>query len=313
MKVIFMGSPDFAVPSLKLLAKSDDFQVPLVITQPPRKSGRNQKVNSTPVGKTASNLKLNIKPVKNVNKKEHVEEMIKIAPDFVVVAAFGQILQKEVLQVPDLAPVNLHASLLPKYRGASPIQHAIMNGDKITGVTTIIMDQGLDTGDILKQYEVKIQNKETAGSLHDKLAVKGSHLTIDTLREFSRGEIEPRPQNEDLASYTPKLSKNDGEISFNRQAAKLVNKIRGLNPWPGAYTFFRGKRLKLLQAKSVSGRTEKLKPGTVVYADKNNGLQIKTARDNLKLEEVQPADSKVISGQDFINGYQPERGELFGR
>lgn len=313
MKVIFMGSPDFAIPSLKQLVKNEDISIPLVVTQPPRRSGRDQEVSLTPVGKTAQSLNLNVKAVEDINKEVHIKKMKEIEPDYIVVVAFGQILQKEILAIPDLAPVNLHASLLPKYRGASPIQHAIINGEKTTGVTTIIMDEGLDTGDILKQFEVNIEDNETAGSLHDKLAEKGANLILETLKEFQQGEIEPTPQLEEMASYTPKLSKDNGEIDFNNKAEEIVNKIRGLNPWPGAFTFFRGRRLKLLKASTVSENFEKSEPGKVLCADKKNGLQVGTANKNLKLERVKPAGSKELNISDFINGYQPKPGEKLGR
>lgn len=313
MDVIFMGSPEFAVPSLRKLADSEDFSISLVITQPPRKKGRKQKLSLTPVGKTAEALNLKLKPVEDINKKTHVADLIEIKPDYIVVVAFGQILGPKILSIPRLAPVNLHASLLPKYRGASPIQHAIINDDDITGVSTIYMVEELDAGDILQQYEVNIAEDDTAGSLHDKLAEKGSDLLVETLLEFSRGKITPVSQNEELASYTPKLSKEDGEINFNQPAVEIVNKIRGFNPWPGAFTFFRGERLNLLQASVASESNSNIEPGKVLCADKRAGLQISTSQNNLKLEKVQPAGSKKINAQDFINGYQPKPGEKFGR
>ncbi len=312
MKTVFMGSAEFALPALKTLYESQNINIDLTITQPPRKSGRDQKLRQTPVGKEAEKLGLKIFTPEEINSDESVEYLKKIEPEYLVVAAFGQILQTQVLDIPKLAPVNLHASLLPKYRGASPIQHAIINGEKKSGVTTIYMDEGLDSGDILKQSAVKIEKNDTAGSLHDKLAEKGADLLLQTLQEFSAGSIEPQPQDEEKATYTPPLKSEDGEVNFASEADKIVDFIRGFNPWPGAFTYFRGERLKLWSAASVNA-DEKGKPGKIIYADQNNGFQVGTAGDdNVKIKSLQLAGSRRMEAADFINGYQPEKGELLG-
>ncbi len=312
MKTVFMGSAEFALPALRSLNESQHIDIDLIITQPPRRSGRDQKLDHTPVGKEAESLGLEIFTPEDINSDDSVEYLKKFKPEYLVVAAFGQILQSQILDIPELAPINLHASLLPKYRGASPIQHAIINGEKKSGVTTIYMDEGLDSGDILKQSAVKIEKDDTAGSLHDKLAEEGADLLLQTLQEFSAGSIEPQPQDEEKATYTPTLKSEDGEVNFASEAEEIVDFIRGFNPWPGAFTYFRGKRLKLWSAASVNA-DETGKPGKIIYADRNNGLQVGTAdENNVRIESLQLAGSRRMEAGDFINGYQPEKGEFLG-
>ncbi len=310
-----MGSPEFALPSLKRLASDEKINVDLVVTQPPRKTGRGQKKTVTPVEKKSAKLNLEVMSFQDVNWPEALEVLSSRNPDFFVVVAFGQILKRKALNIPSAAPVNLHASLLPRYRGSSPIQHAIINGDKYSGVTTLIMDEDIDTGDVLLKRKVPIDSEDTAGSLHDRLAEEGADLLCDTLKSYYQGEIEPSPQNESRASYTPKLTREDGRLNFEKSAEELVDFIRGMNPWPGAYTTFRNKRLKVWKAKTApdsksfddSGR-----PGAVIRAGSNDKLQVAAGRGVLQILSLQPEGGQRMQAEDFINGYQPEPGELLG-
>ncbi len=315
MKVVFMGSPEFALPSLKLLFEAEEIVLDLVVTQPPRPAGRGGKLNPTPVNKKADELGLDVMAVNDVNKAEHVQKISSCNPDYISVTAFGQILSRDILSLPERAPVNLHASLLPKYRGASPIQQAIINGDKKTGVTTILMDEGLDTGKLLMQREVKIGKEDTAGSLHDRLAQEGAELLLESLIRHNSGKITPVPQDDNKSSYAPRLQKEDGKIDFSRAAGKLVDFIRGMNPWPGAYTFYQGERLKIWVAEKshIEKPTDiEVKPGKILKADPGEGLFVAAGRGLINLTELQPAGRSTLSCQEFINGYKPKPGEVLG-
>ncbi len=311
MQVVFLGSPEFALPSLEKLKKSSDISLPLVVTQPPRKKGRGQQIYPTAVGRYARAEKLELLEIKDINSRSAIKKIANLNPDFLVVVAFGQILKPEVLKLPQKAPINLHASLLPKYRGASPINQAIIAGDEYSGVTTMLMEEGLDTGDILLQEKVKIDLDDTAGSLHDKLAAQGADLLLKTLLDFSQGKIEPRSQSEDKASYSPRLTKKDGEINFTNSASKIHNFIRGNNPWPGAYTHFRDKKL-LVWKSALTEVTCEGKPGEIIKAKATEGLFIATQDMALQLKVVQLPGKNKMSARDFICGYQPKVGEQLG-
>ncbi|MFW5993572.1 MAG: methionyl-tRNA formyltransferase [Halanaerobiaceae bacterium] len=312
MKIVFFGSPDFAVPSLVNLTENNEIEVELVVTQPPRKKGRGQKLSSTPVGQKAKEFGLNLLEVPDINKDEIKEKLAAIKADYFVVVAFGQIFTQEVLDIPKKEPINLHASLLPRYRGASPIHQAIINGDDKTGVTTMLISRELDQGDILLQKELVIEESDTAGKLHDKLAEIGADLLVKTLLEMESGQIEPESQNDSLANYAPQLSKKDGLINFNKSNREVFNFIRGNNPWPGAYTFYQAKKLKVWNSEIVDINHNSV-PGEILSVDLDQGLLIATANGAINLTEVQLPGSKRMSARDFICGYQPEAGEILGK
>jgi len=312
MKIIFFGSPDFAVPSLIGLEKNEEIDVELVVTQPPRKKGRGQKLSSTPVGQKAKELGLNLLEVPDINKEGIKEKLEAIGADYFVVVAFGQIFTQEVLDIPKKEPINLHASLLPKYRGASPIHQAIINGDDKTGVTTMLISRELDQGDMLLQEELVIADSYTVGKLHDKLAEIGADLLVETLMKMEKGMIEPEVQDDSLANYAPQLNKQDGLINFNQSSRAVFDFIRGNNPWPGAYTFYQDKKLKVWNSEIVDIEDDSI-PGKIISVDLNQGLIVATAKGAINLSEVQLPGSKRMSARDFICGYQPEVGEILGK
>lgn len=310
MKVVYMGTPDFAVGALEALIEAGH-QVTAVVTQPDKPKGRGKEVQMSPVKACA--LKYNIpvlQPVK-IKEAEAVETLRTYQADIFVVAAFGQILSEEILAMPKYGCVNIHASLLPKYRGAGPIQWAIINGEKITGVTIMRMDKGLDTGDMLFQKEVAIAPDETADTLHDKLAEAGAHLIVEALAKIEAGDVTPVKQKDEESCYAKMLTKAMGRIDWQMEAEKLDCLIRGLISWPGASTIFRGKSLKIWKEEVVSeqdGFSTKAQPGTVIRVEKD-AFYVQTGKGILKILEVQPEGKKRMAVKDFLLGYPVKAGE----
>lgn len=310
MKVVYMGTPDFAVGALEALIEAGH-QVTAVVTQPDKPKGRGKEVQMSPVKACA--LKYNIpvlQPVK-IKEAEAVETLRTYQADIFVVAAFGQILSEEILAMPKYGCVNIHASLLPKYRGAGPIQWAIINGEKITGVTIMRMDKGLDTGDMLFQKEVAIAPDETADTLHDKLAEAGAHLIVEALAKIEAGDVTPVKQKDEESCYAKMLTKAMGRIDWQMDAKKLDCLIRGLISWPGASTVFRGKSLKIWKEEVVSeqdGFNAMAQPGTVVRVEKD-AFYVQTGKGILKILEVQPEGKKRMAVKDFLPGYPVKVGE----
>ena len=310
MKVVYMGTPDFAVGALEALIEAGH-QVTAVVTQPDKPKGRGKEVQMSPVKACA--LKYNIpvlQPVK-IKEAEAVETLRTYQADIFVVAAFGQILSEEILAMPKYGCVNIHASLLPKYRGAGPIQWAIINGEKITGVTIMRMDKGLDTGDMLFQKEVAIAPDETADTLHDKLAEAGARLIVEALAKIEAGDVTPVKQKDEESCYAKMLTKAMGRIDWQMEAEKLDCLIRGLISWPGASTVFRGKILKIWKEEVVSeqdGFNAKAQPGTVVRVEKD-AFYVQTGKGILKILEVQPEGKKRMAVKDFLLGYPVKAGE----
>lgn len=310
MKVVYMGTPDFAVGALEALIEAGH-QVTAVVTQPDKPKGRGKEVQMSPVKACA--LKYNIpllQPVK-IKEAEAVETLRTYQADIFVVAAFGQILSEEILAMPKYGCVNIHASLLPKYRGAGPIQWAIINGEKITGVTIMRMDKGLDTGDMLFQKEVAIAPDETADTLHDKLAEAGAHLIVEALAKIEAGDVTPVKQKDEEYCYAKMLTKAMGRIDWQMDAKKLDCLIRGLISWPGASTVFRGKSLKIWKEEVVSeqdGFNAMAQPGTVVRVEKD-AFYVQTGKGILKILEVQPEGKKRMAVKDFLLGYPVKVGE----
>ncbi len=319
MRVVFMGTPDFAVGALEAILKAGH-QVAAVVTQPDKPKGRGKEIQMTPVKACAMAHGIPVfQPVK-VKEKEAVETLRGYNADIFVVAAFGQLLSEEILSMPEYGCVNIHASLLPKYRGAGPIQWAIINGEEKTGVTIMQMDKGLDTGDMLLKEEVVIDRKETGDSLHDKLAAVGAGLIVEALAKLERGELAPEKQNEEETCYAKRLQKSMGRIDWQQSAGKLDCLIRGLISWPGAYTVLRGKNLKIWEAEAVErpgGAPEDpavcpdsaaVLPGTVVAVTRE-AFYVKTGEGLLKMLAVQPEGKKRMPVKEFLLGYQVKAGE----
>ncbi len=306
-RVIFMGTPDFAVPVLNALHINKQ-DVALVVTQPDRPKGRGKKFLPPPVKTEAQKLGYEIVQPGSIRTEEFYNLVKNINPDIIVVVAFGHILPENILESPRLATLNIHASLLPKYRGPAPIQWAIINCEKETGVTLMLMDQGLDTGDILLDSKIEISPDDTAGSLHDRLSDLGANLLIRALESFENGDINAFPQDPSMASYAPLLNKKDGHIDWNKPAEILEAFIRGMNPWPGAFTFHGKKRLKIFKA--VPGTSDvDLLPGSVIkgFADE---LRIATGKGALSILEIQAASGKRLPVKDFLMGYNLPVGSI---
>lgn len=310
MRIVFMGTPDFAVPPLAALAESEH-EVVGVVTQPDKPKGRGKTMMFTPVKEEA--LKHNFpvyQPEKVRNNPEFMENLKEMAPDIIVVAAFGQLIPKEILDLPKFGCINLHASLLPKYRGASPIQQAVINGDKESGVTIQQMGTGLDTGDMISKIVVPLEKEETGGSLFDKLAQAGADLLIKTLPAiFDGSAVREKQPEESPTPYAAMITKQMGLLDFTKSAETLERLVRGLNPWPSAYTFLNGKTLKVWRS-FVSGETTDAAPGTVLRADKE-GIHTACADGVLVLSEVQLEGKKRMDTEAFLRGYKVEAGTVF--
>ena len=305
-----MGTPQFAVPSLIALHENH-FNISLVITQPDRKKGRGRKLVPPPIKQTAEFLDYDIIQPEAV-RLPHVQAHIKhLDPDIIVVVAFGQILPKAILCAAKKGAVNLHASLLPKYRGPAPIQWAVINGESETGLTTMIMDEKMDTGDILLSETVHISKNDTSQTLHDRLATTGAELLVRTLKDLDKNTIQPVPQDHTHATYAPMLKKNDGLIDWLLPAEKIDAFIRGMNPWPGAFTRIDNRRLKIFHVKvevSVSDET----PGTVVKGFPDE-LWVATGTHVLSISEIQSESGKRLPVSEFLRGHPISPGTLFNR
>ncbi|MGD8981771.1 MAG: methionyl-tRNA formyltransferase [Desulfobacterales bacterium] len=299
--IIFMGTPQFAVPALKALHKNDH-DITLVVTQPDRPKGRGRKLTPSPVKETAMNLGYSVIQPSSVRTAEFSNHIEKHAPGFIVVVAFGHIIPKNILKIPQIATINIHASLLPKYRGPAPIQWAIINEEKETGITTMLMDEGMDTGDILLSSKLEIAPDDTSGTLHDRLSDLGADLLIQTLKAFETGNINPISQDHTQATYAPMLKKKDGRMNWKLPAESLEAFIRGMTPWPGAFTFHEQKRLKFFKARTIVMDTE-ASPGTVIKGFPDE-LWISTGKDVLSVMEIQGESGKRLLIKDFLRGYQ---------
>ena len=310
MKAVFMGTPDFAVPTLQTMIDMG-IEVTAVVTQPDKAKGRGKKVIYSPVKECALAHDLPVyQPVRIRKEPEFIQTLRDMQPDVIVVVAFGQILPKEILDIPRLGCVNVHASLLPKFRGAAPIQWSIIDGEEVTGVTTMLMDAGLDTGDMLLKAEIPMDPKETGGSLHDKLAAVGGELLEKTLIGLEAGTIVPEKQDDSQAGeYARMLDKELGHIDFNQPAVVIERLIRGLNPWPSAYTYIDGKTLKIWEAE-VLDRNYGCEYGEVAEVTRNC-LIIQTGVGALSVKSVQLQGKKRMDIAAFLNGYTIEKGTRF--
>ncbi len=307
MDVIFMGTPDFAVPVLQTLIDSEEHTVTAVVTQPDKARGRSGKLVFTPVKEVAVAHDIPVYTPAKVKDSEFVEVLRGIRCDVIVVVAFGQILSKEILEMPEYGCINVHASLLPRWRGAAPIQWAILEGDEKTGVTTMQMDVGLDTGDILLKKEMAIGAEETGESLFERLSQLGGPLLLETLSQAEKGTLQPVPQEEEKSTYAKMLTKELGKLDFTWEAKKLERYVRGLNSWPSAYTQFRGKMLKIWKAEVVD-RDSTYPAGTVAEVEKDS-FSIQTGKGLLRLLEIQMEGKKRMAVGDFLRGVKVETGE----
>lgn len=309
MKIVFMGTPDFSVGALNNLV-SAGHEVVAVVTQPDKKKGRGEKYQFPPVKEAAISLGLTVYQPEKVRDSEFIDLLKEINPDVFVVIAFGQILPKEILEIAKYGCINVHASLLPKYRGAAPIQWAVIDGEEKTGVTTMQMNEGLDTGDILQVEEVVLDKKETGGSLFDKLAKVGAELIVKTLRDIEAGNITRIKQDDSKSNYAKMLKKDLGNIDFTKSAVEIERLIRGLNPWPSAYTKFRGKTLKIWDA-DVLVEDFQGQCGEIVKVNKTSFI-VKTGKGSLVINELQLEGKKRMYTEAFLLGNKPENGEIFG-
>lgn len=305
LNAIFMGTPDFAVPALKTLDASRH-KVALVVTQPDRPKGRGRKLAPPPVKSAALELALPVVQPDSVKTERFLAQVAEVKADILVVVAFGHLLPMSLLALPSYGAVNIHASLLPKYRGAAPIHWAVINGERVTGVTIMCLDEGMDSGDTLISESTKIGPQETTADLHERLSRTGAGLLIQALDGLQEGSLHPRPQNHSKASYAPMLKKADGRMKWNQPAQALDAFVRGMTPWPGAFTFHGETRLKIWQAKALSERSGQ-PPGTVLPGA-DDQLRIATQDGVLGITEIQGASGKRLAARDFLRGYPLDPG-----
>lgn len=308
MNVIFMGTPEFSVPVLQGLIDAKEHTVTAVVTQPDKARGRSGKLVSTPVKAVALTYDIPVYTPERVKDPAFVEQLRQIACDVIVVVAFGQILSKEILEFPTYGCINVHASLLPRWRGAAPMQWAILEGDEKTGVTTMQMAEGLDTGDMLLKAETVIGKEDTAETLHDRMSEMGRTLLLETLSALGAGTLKPEPQKDEESCYAKMLTKELGKIDMNWNAQKLERYIRGLNSWPSAFTKYKGKTLKLWRAEVIAGDTGEA-PGTVVDVAKDS-FTVQTGRDCLRILELQLEGKKRMDTGSFLRGVRIEKGDM---
>lgn len=297
MSIVFFGTPNFALPTLKLLLESGE-DISLVVTQPDKPQGRKREIIQSPIKAYALSKGLDIIQPHSLKEVSTVETLKKYSPDFFVVVAYGKILPKDVLLIPKIAPINIHASLLPKYRGAAPMQWAIINGEHETGVTTMLMDEGLDTGDMLLQERTEINLYDDFITLSERLSTMGAVLLLKTLKEFREGNIRPVKQDEGHATLAPPLKIQHGRIQWQKTSVEIFNLIRGINVWPVAYCYYKGERLKIYKAEPVSteglpGRIEDIRDGKLVVG---------TGKGSIAISEIQPDGKRRMSCKDFLSG-----------
>jgi methionyl-tRNA formyltransferase len=310
MKLVFCGTPQFAVPTLEALL-SNGHQIPLVVTQPDRPQGRGLELATSPVKHTAQRHSLAIEqPDKIKNNTDFRSLLEKIQPDAIIVVGYGRIVPPWMLALPKHGNINLHGSLLPKYRGAAPIQWAIAEGEKVSGVTSMLLNEGLDTGDVLLQRELPIAPDDTAISYGQRLSAVGAELMVETLRKLEAGNIKPQAQDHSRASLAPILKKEDAHADFNSSAQRIYNRLRGFQPWPGCFTTLKGKKLAITSAKahSYSGT----QPPGELLVDRDQLFAICSENSALQLLEVQPEGKRRMTAADFIRGYHPQTGDKLG-
>lgn len=310
MRIVFMGTPDFSVPILKRLV-ADGYDIAAVVTQPDRPKGRKKQLTPPPVKVEAQKQGILVVQPEKVRKPEQLEEVLSYQPDLVVTAAFGQMLPKALLDAPQYGCVNVHASLLPEYRGGAPIHHVIIDGKSKTGITVMYMAEKMDAGDILTQIVVPIAEDDNVGTLHDKLSVAGADLLSATLPKLKAGEIHPISQHEEEATFAPNIKREQEKIDWAANGEAIYNRIRGLNPWPGAYTLDNGQVLKIWRAQIVRSNAREL-PGTVIDID-DDAFFVQSGNDTtIRVLELQPAGKKRMASAQFLKGAHLKKGDTLG-
>jgi len=305
-----MGTPDFAVPCLEALVSSEKYDVVLVVTQPDRPKGRGLQLVSPPIKQAAQRLQLYpILQPERLRKSEELNQILNCPADFLVTVAYGQLLPQVCLDHPKIAPVNVHASLLPAYRGSAPLHRAIINGEIETGITTMRMVRAMDAGDVLLQKSILIGPDETVGELHDRLCYLGAEVLLDTLDSFCANTISPQPQDEAKVTYAPPITDVDQRIQWQNSAQSIQNQIRGLNPWPVAFTYYQKQLWKLWKSSAVHFEKEKAKPGEVV-AINDDGILIQCGEGSLFITELQPAGKKPMPVNAYLRGHSIRVGEI---
>ncbi|NIK75719.1 methionyl-tRNA formyltransferase [Paenibacillus castaneae] len=313
MRIVFMGTPEFAVPSLKLLLEQK-YNVVAVVTQPDRPKGRKKTLTPPPVKEAALSFGLPVLQPERMRSAEAVGALEQLQPDLIVTAAYGQILPKALLDIPRLGCINVHGSLLPKYRGGAPIQRSIINGENKTGVTIMYMAEGLDTGDMISVVELPITDEDTSGTMFEKLSIAGAELLGATLPSIIAGEAKAVPQRNEDATYAPNLTRDDEHIDWSKSARALFNQVRGLSPMAGAFTYLNGEVFKIWNCEELGNGAAKASakaPGTVIAAD-NNGIQVQTGAGILVLKNIQPAGKKPMNAAEWLKGSRLEAGTLLG-
>lgn len=311
MRIVFMGTPDFAVPSLDSLVKNG-FNVVLVVTQPDKPKGRGHQVCCPPVKQYALDKGLPVIQPEKIGDGEWVSQLKALEPEFFVTCAFGQFLPQRVLDIPKNGTINVHGSLLPKYRGSAPIQWAIINGDIKTGITTMLTALKLDTGDILLKREIEIDNEITAGQLYDVMSLLGAETLVETLRGLQTGNITPVPQQECDTCYAPKITRETGEIKWDASALQIHNQVRGTNPWPGAYSFFMGDRMRVWKTRvEDEENVSNTAPGTILDVSRE-GFAVQTGKGIIRIMEVQCDNAKRLTVDQYICGHIVKVGDRFG-
>ncbi|MDP2681405.1 MAG: methionyl-tRNA formyltransferase [Deltaproteobacteria bacterium] len=302
-----MGTPEFAVPSLRALIEVGE-NVVAIVTQPDKPRGRGKKLTPPPVREAALKHNIPVFQPEKIKDEPFITAISNFSPDVIAVVAYGKILPKAILDIPPKGCINVHASILPKYRGAAPINWAIINGEKETGITTMLLDEGMDTGDMLLTEKVEIRDDDTTSSLHDRLKYIGADLLIKTIKDIKSETIRPIPQDDSQATYAPMLKKEDGRIDWTMKAEEIKNLIRGLNPWPGAYTRWDGKQIKIFKAEVEAGVKEE--PGTVINIS-TEGIFAATGKGILLIKELQPENKNRMTASEFIKGYRIVKGQIF--
>ncbi len=309
-RLVFMGTPEFAIPTLKALIHHGH-NILTVVTQPDRPKGRGRKMGAPPVKNLAIEQRIEVLQPERASEGHFCDLIREKDPDLIIVLAFGQILKKNLLTIPKWGVINIHTSLLPEYRGAAPIQWAILNNESKTGLTVMRMDEGLDTGPILSQIKLPIFKDETAGHLHDRLALLAGDVIIKTLIDMAGNQIKEIPQNDSLATYAPKIERSDSLIDWKQQAGKISALIRALDPKPGAFTLFRGKEIKLFSSRVADDDRLDVVPGRVVRHG-GKGLLVETAQGRIEIREMQYSGKKKLSATDFLRGFSLPEGSILG-
>jgi len=309
LSVVFMGTPDFAIPPLRALIDHNRFNLLAVVTQPDRPKGRGKKLAISPVKKLALDNSITVYQPEKVREPETVDAIKSLKPDYLVVVAYGQILPLPILEIPKLAPVNLHASLLPKYRGAAPIHRAILEGETITGVCAMLMEEGLDTGAVLACRKTEIKSDDTVGKVHDRLAAIGAVLMVETLIDFKEGAITPEKQDAARATYAKKLAKSEFKIVWEQTSDEVSRRIRGLSPFPGAATTFKNEIVKPLFAKAISGDSGDA-PG-VIQSITKKGVTVSCGRGSVLVTEIKPGGKRAMEAHAFTLGRDAQVGDIF--